>query len=256
MVPEIEELKKFRDENCIVARVASRDIGITERHLYRLERNAHRPKPDTLEKIKNYLKTKKAEMEKWRKKQIETIESPLLELINSGEYQFLPKPIKPGRYQPQVEKNGVLYHSVYLKNLVPGLKQTEEIIIKTLEALTHEGRIKIHKLSIAPQPANNDIRIHCEVGTGQRDLISSQVTETRLYKDVPLDIEELKSKGIILNLDRQIKDMRKRKHASFQKKYGMISDGSAIEKQLRLEDEFDRRKEREELILNRQKLKE
>lgn len=247
MIPEIEELIKFRDEHAIVARIASYKIGITERSLIRLEQNHNQPKPETLKKIRNYLKREKAKIRREEERQVESIKIPLLELINSEGSEFIPKPLKSGRYQPSVEKNGILLHSVFLKNLVETLKTDESIIIKTLEILASEGRIKIFKLTISNKgPADNNFRIRCELGIGERDIHTSKITVLRLFKDDPLIEEELKE--VILNLGERISYERKRKHDFFQKKYGGVGDGSAVEKMLRKEDEKDARIIRDALL--------
>lgn len=248
MIEIVERLKKAREKYCLTLFDVSLQTGIRERVLWSWERNNHKPQKVHIEKITKFLIELEKEKKMEEKKQIQSLKIPLVELINNGEYEFIAMPKKPGKYQPDIERNGVLWHSIYTKKLVSGLEQSEEIIIGALEMLACEGRIKIHGLSIAPTPADSDIRVRCEIGCGQRDLLNSQITTTRLYKDVPLDQEELKSKEIILNLGEQILDMRKRKFEHFQAIYGVISDGSAIERQLRLEDEEDKRKFEDAII--------
>lgn len=248
MLDEIRTLINLREQHCIVLSKAAQGIGVTESCLFRLEHgNSHKPKPATLLKIREYISLIKKQHDEEAKSDIEKAIPIILDQINSS-YELIPWPSKPRKFQAMVEREGLLFHSVYLRKLTELTGASEDVVIDSLENLCRTGRVKIFGLTISHKIADDNFRIRCELGRGERSLLNRlEIKVVRLYRFLPLRKEELKAKEVLLDIRKIIEGERLKKQRFFDKRHGH-ADGHVTEFQLRREEREEAAEERDSIL--------
>lgn len=235
MIEEIKELKKFRDEFVLTRFEVCLELNIREMSLYNWENNNHNPSPQHRKAILDYMRKFRERMEAEEKREIENRIDSVLAGIYGGEHIFIPVPEKPGKFAPATCPTGKLWRSITLWRIKEITKANETILIKTLELLARQGRIKLIHISVNPSLSSNDIHFKFDLGTARRDIYKRSVEAVRLYKKQSLSKTELESKEIILNIQERIDYLRADKKAFFDSRHGKPSD-SALERQFAKED--------------------
>lgn len=255
MLDEIKQLIQIREEYCIVRSVASREIGITESALYRLENgNSEKPKPQTLLKIRAYIERIKKEHDEAMKSDIEKATDPILDFINSS-FELIPWPSSARRFQPTIEREGLLFHSIFLKNLTTITDEKKDVAIDVIEQLCRTGHLKCFGLIISHKISDEDFKIRFELGRGERDLSNRlEIKIVRLYRYAPLTEQERGAREVILNIRERIESERIKKDEWFETRYGS-SDGHTTEFLIRRQEREESMEQREAILSLKDKKK-
>lgn len=237
MIEEVRELKKFRDEFILTRYEVCQELNIREMSLYNWENNNHSPSPHHRKAILDYMRKFRLRMEAEEKREIEKHRDIVLNEIYQGEHTFIPKPEIPGKFAPLTYPTGLLWRSISLWRLKEITKEqaSETTLIKILQLLSEQGRIRLFHLAVDPSLSSDDVRFKVELGKAKRDVYKNVVEAVRLYKNKPLSKTELESAEVILNIQERIDYLRADKRKFFDERHG-VSRAGEIEKEFLKED--------------------
>jgi len=235
----IDELKKIREEYQITMFEISQGCQVKERSVQRwlTNGNSSKPQPAHFSKIKKFIVETRTKFRVEEQAEIIKYKEPVLAEINSGQHDFIPRPETPGKFAPGVCSTGLLRRSISLWRLkeITQDQANEVILLKVLQELAQEGRIKLIHLAVARSLSSDDVNFKFELGSATRDIYKNSVEAIRLYRSKPLSKEQRESKEIILNIQDRIDYLRADKRKFFDSRHGVSKEGE-IEKEMLRED--------------------
>lgn len=234
----IEKLKELRQEHQLTALEISIGCQTTERSVWRWLHGGNSPSPQAVSEIEKFIKEVRAKAGADEKREIERCEIMILnEIYNGDNLLFHARPKAGERYSEATYPVGLAQRDVSLKSLSSacGLRLTDPIVLKVLDHLSLEGKIRIISFFVPIRKNFEHLNFKIEVGEARRDIPGQDQSFeiVKSYRDKPISKEEIKKSGGILNIKEQIEAIYKRHEDSLRARYG----ASGLEKEIELHHE-------------------
>jgi len=230
----IIRLIQIRETYQITAQFIAAQLQVSERNIWRWLNNNNAPTPESAEKIEQFCEEFLTQKKEQHAAELERCTRIIEQSIYDGQNEVFNSQPKVGE-AAIVCPRGQLWKDVCLQTLANAcqLRLNDSILLESLEAIAHAGRVKVFGLSINKTMRTDDIVFNCELGTAHRQIPSNVITPKRLYKDEAMTKEELEDKWCIFNIKERCEAERLKKKERFEKWGG--ASGLEMEVQLHKE---------------------